>query len=78
MKTGSAKGGHFAILPILSLLMIRIVIEDLYEISILVSLYVTQSLHCRWCCLLIFLDKFNGDSVCSSAIFPLMDGGIES
>ena len=43
MKTGSAKGGHFAILPILSLLVIRIVIEDLYEISILVSLYVTKS-----------------------------------
>ena len=77
MKTGSAKGGHFAILPILSLLMIRIVIEDLYEISILVSLYVTKS------SLPLVLsvdlpDKFKGDSVCSSAIFPLMDGGIES
>ena len=52
------------------LLMIKIVIEDLYEISILVS-YVTKS------SLPLVLsvdlpDKFKGDSACSSAIFPLM------
>ena len=51
--------------------MIKIVIEDLYEISILVSLYVTKS------SLPLVLsvdlpDKFKGDSACSSAFFPLM------